>query len=118
MAAHEHDASSADQDVANEVGHRVGYQLQVTAPAVAFGARAFYDSGLLQHVEVMSQQVARHPKRGAQLARRGVAQDQSVNDSQPPGLTQRRVHPGSADHISAVGRGRAGRVNVHWYKYC
>jgi hypothetical protein len=45
----------------------------------------------------MSQQVRRHVEQLLQLGRRRLAQQQCVDDAQPPGIAQGGVH-GSAPH--------------------
>ena len=49
---------------------------------------------VLQHLEVVGDQVGRHAQRLADLAGRGVAEDQRVDDRQPRRIAQCGVHPG------------------------
>ncbi len=71
---------------------RAGDQLQVGAAAVALGPAPGDDPGLLQHVQVVGEQVGRHGQHGGQLGRRRVPGQQGVGDLQPRRVGQRRVH--------------------------
>jgi hypothetical protein len=50
-----------------------------------------HQPGLLEPLHVMRQQIARQPEDATQLARRGVAQQQSIHDRQAGGITQGRM---------------------------
>ena len=76
-----------------------GDQLQVGAAAVALGAAAGDDPGLLQHVQVVGEQVGRHAQHRGQLGRRGVPGEQRVGDLQPGRVGQRRMHGGAPGQV-------------------
>jgi hypothetical protein len=72
-----------------------GNQPQVVTAAVALGPAAGDHSGLLQHVQVVRQQVGRHRQYARQLGRGRVPREQRVGDGQPGRVGQRGVHGGA-----------------------
>ena len=81
--------------------HGAGDQLQVGATPVTFGPVAGNDPGLLQHVQVMRQQVRRHRQHRGQFGRGGVARQQPVGDGQPGRVGQRGVHRGAPGQVGS-----------------
>ena len=66
---------------------------------VALGADASHDSCLLEHSQVVREQIGRHAGRLGQLARGHVAQGESVDDRQARRLAQSRMYTGSCRQI-------------------
>jgi hypothetical protein len=61
------------------------------------------DAGLLEDLQMVSQQVARQRESAGQLARRRIAENQSVDDGQPGRFAQRRVDAGTVgQHVRAL----------------
>ena len=71
----------------------IGTQLHVAAAPVAFGADPVDDAGLLEDPQVVGQQVAAQPDVGAELAGRGVPEQQVVHHGHPHRLGQRGQDP-------------------------
>jgi hypothetical protein len=56
---------------------------------------------LLQDTNMMSEQVRRHRQKPLQLGRGRLAEQERIDDRQPPRITQGRVH-GSPPHQLAI----------------
>ena len=67
-------------------------QVDVASPPVPTRPAALDQTGRLEHVEVMSEQVRRHPNSVLQLLRRPVRTRQMIDDRQAGRLTQCGVH--------------------------
>ena len=70
------------------------HQAYVGPPAVTLRPVADDESGVLQHLQVMRDQVGRQAQGAGDLAGRRVAEDQRVDDGQPRGLAQCGMHLG------------------------
>jgi hypothetical protein len=66
---------------------------------VTLGPDALHDSSLLEHSQVVREQIGRHAGHPGQFARRHVAQSESVDDRQPRRLAQSRMQTGSRGQI-------------------
>jgi len=98
--AHEqHPPRPARRQVAERI-ERARYQPQVTAAAVPLGTAAREQSGLLEHVQMVGEQVGRHRQHGRQFRRGDVAGGEDVGDQQPGRVGQRRMHRGPGGHVS------------------
>jgi hypothetical protein len=66
-------------------------ELDIAAPPIAFGPDPTDDAGILQDIQVMGQYIAARPGGLGQLAGRGIAGDQAVDDRQSHQIAQRSV---------------------------
>ena len=85
---------------------RAGDELQIGAAAVAVGTAPGEEPGLLQHPQVVREQVRRHREHGRQVRRGRIACAESVDDVQPGRVGQRRVHSGPARQFRSY-------LNIH-----
>ena len=68
---------------ADERIERARYQLHVTAAAVPFRTAAGEQPGLLEHMQMVGEQVGRHREHVRQVRRGDVAESEGVGDQQP-----------------------------------
>ena len=96
MGAHEQDGLAAEASARSELVESVSLQLHVSPALVAAGSLPSDQPDILEHVEVMGQQVRLGSCEAPQLDRGPIRGAQLVDDRQAERITQRGV-PGGAD---------------------
>ena len=81
------------------VSRAPGTRLQVGAPPVALGPRPHDDALVLEHLEVVGQQVGGHGQHRRQLGRGGVAEAELSTIAQSRRVGQRGVHRGTPPQL-------------------
>src|SRR6185369_17114263 len=73
-------------------------QVHIRAAAITFGCGSRDEAAVLQHFQVMGEQVGRQPQRLAQLPWRGVGEQKAVDNREPSWITERGMHAGPLFH--------------------
>ena len=102
VGAHEQRPLSGSAPARRERAEGVAVEVDVAAAAVAAGSAAADQADVLEHVEVVGEQVRRDGDEALQLDRGAVGGGELVDDRQPHGIAQRRV-AGAAEITMLVG---------------